>query len=97
MDTNLDVPGIIKRAKQALNLKRDSELAEFLGVSRATVTNWAAQYRFPPAARQIRKYGRLQLAIVGKRQPETPVEILRKRTGTRGGADNSQSQNSRTG
>ena len=29
MDTNLDVPGIIKRAKQALNLKRDSELAEF--------------------------------------------------------------------
>lgn len=43
MDTNLDVPGIIKRAKQALNLKRDSELAEFLGVSRATVTNWAAR------------------------------------------------------
>ncbi len=43
MDTNLDVPGIIKRAKQALNLKRDSELAEFLGVSRATVTNWDAR------------------------------------------------------
>lgn len=99
MDTNLDVPGIIKRAKQALNLKRDSELAEFLGVSRATVTNWAARNSidFRLAARQIRKYGRLQLAIVGKRQPETPVEILRKRTGTRGGADNSQSQNCRTG
>ena len=32
MDTNLDVPGIIKRAKQALNLKKDSELTEFLGV-----------------------------------------------------------------
>ncbi len=43
MYTNLDVPGIIKRAKQALNLKRDSELAEFLGVSKATVTNWAAR------------------------------------------------------
>ena len=27
MDTNLDVLGIIKRAKQALNLKRDSERA----------------------------------------------------------------------
>ena len=40
MDTNLDVLGIIKRAKQALNLKRDSELAEYLEVSRATVTNW---------------------------------------------------------
>lgn len=43
MDTILDVTGIIKRAKQVLNLKRDSELAEFLGVSRATVTNWAAR------------------------------------------------------
>nr|WP_304651306.1 S24 family peptidase [Bacteroides acidifaciens] len=43
MDTNLDVTGIIKRAKQALDLKRDSELAEYLGVSRATVTNWGAR------------------------------------------------------
>ena len=43
MDTNLDVNGIIKRAKQALDLKRDSELAEYLGVSRATVTNWSAR------------------------------------------------------
>ena len=43
MDTNLDVLGIIKRAKQALSLKRDSELAEYLGVSRATVTNWGAR------------------------------------------------------
>ena len=43
MDTNLDVTGIIKRAKQALGLKRDSELAEYLGVSRATVTNWGAR------------------------------------------------------
>lgn len=43
MDTNLDVLGIIKRAKQALNLKRDSELAEYLEVSRATVTNWGAR------------------------------------------------------
>ena len=41
MDTNLDVPGIIKRAKQALNLKRDSELAEIMGVSSAPVPNWA--------------------------------------------------------
>lgn len=43
MDTNLDVHAIIKRAKQFLNLRRDSELAEFLGVSRATVTNWGAR------------------------------------------------------
>lgn len=43
MDTNLDVAGIIKRAKMVVDVKRDSELAEFLGVSRATVTNWAAR------------------------------------------------------
>lgn len=43
MDTNLDVLGIIKRAKQALDLKKDSELAGYLGVSRATVTNWGAR------------------------------------------------------
>lgn len=43
MDTILDVAGIIKRAKLALDFRRDSELAEFLGVSRATVTNWAAR------------------------------------------------------
>lgn len=43
MDTNLDVPGIIKRAKEVLNLGKDSELAEYLGVSRATVTNWGAR------------------------------------------------------
>ncbi|WP_294473316.1 S24 family peptidase [uncultured Bacteroides sp.] len=43
MDTNVDVSGIIKRAKMIINVKRDSELAEFLGVSRATVTNWAAR------------------------------------------------------
>ncbi len=40
MDTFLDVTGIVKRAKQVLNFKNDSELAEYLGVSRATVSNW---------------------------------------------------------
>ena len=43
MDTFLDVTGIVKRAKQALNFKNDSELAEYLGVSRATVSNWGAR------------------------------------------------------
>ena len=43
MDTILDVPGIIKRAKQVLKLKKDSELADYMGVSRATVTNWSAR------------------------------------------------------
>ena len=39
MDTNLDVLGIIKRAKQAINLKRNSELSEYMGVKIATLTN----------------------------------------------------------
>ena len=38
MDTFLDVSGIVKRAKQALNFKKDSELASYLGVSGAPET-----------------------------------------------------------
>lgn len=45
MDTVLDVAGIVKRAKLALNMQNDSELAQFLGVSRATVSNWGARNR----------------------------------------------------
>ena len=36
---------IIKRAKQAMNFKNDSELAQFLGVSRATLSNWQSRRR----------------------------------------------------
>lgn len=45
MDTFLDVTAIVNRTKQVLNFKRDSELAEFLGVSRPTVSNWCASNR----------------------------------------------------
>lgn len=41
--TLVDVPGIIRRAKQVLNMNRDSDLADYLGVSRATVSNWVAR------------------------------------------------------
>lgn len=43
MDTFLDVAGIVKRAKRVMNFKTDSELAEFLGVSRGTLSNWMAR------------------------------------------------------
>ena len=43
MDTFLDVSGIVKRAKQALNFKKDSELASYLGVSRATYPTGAPE------------------------------------------------------
>lgn len=42
-DTILNVPEIVKRAKMVLNLKRDNELAEYLGVARATLSNWCAR------------------------------------------------------
>lgn len=45
MDTVLDVAGIVKRAREALNLRNDSELADYLGVSRGTVSNWCARNR----------------------------------------------------
>ena len=53
MDTFLDVTGIVKRAKQALNFKNDSELASYLGVSRATVSNWGARKGQPQASGKI--------------------------------------------
>lgn len=34
---------IVKRAKIALNLQKDSELAEYLGVARGTLSNWCAR------------------------------------------------------
>ena len=45
MDTFLDVTAIVNRAKQVLNFKRDSELAEFLWVSRQTLSNWCTRNR----------------------------------------------------
>lgn len=38
-----DVAAIIERAKEALSIKTDSKLAQHLGVSRATVSNWQAR------------------------------------------------------
>lgn len=43
MEEILDVTAIIKRAKDVLGFKNDSELADYLGVSRATVSNWGAR------------------------------------------------------
>ena len=38
-----NVADIVKRAKLALNLKKDSDLAGHLGVSRSTLSNWMAR------------------------------------------------------
>ena len=40
MKSNWEVAEIIKRARMAMNIKNDSEFAKFLGISRATVSNW---------------------------------------------------------
>lgn len=43
MDTFLDVSAIVKRAKRVMNFRTDSELAEYLGVSRGTLSNWCSR------------------------------------------------------
>ena len=43
MDTFLDVSGIVKRAKRVMDMRTDSELADYLGVSRGTVSNWCTR------------------------------------------------------
>ena len=39
-DCRLSVPEIIERCKQAMDFRFDAQLAEYLGVSRATLSNW---------------------------------------------------------
>lgn len=72
MDTFLDVTAIVKRAKQVLNLKRDSELAEYLGVSRATVSNWCARNRidFPLLLDKMGRDVDYNWLLVGKGDPK---------------------------
>lgn len=43
MDTFLDVTGIITRAKMLLMFRTDGQLAEYLGVSRPTLSNWLSR------------------------------------------------------
>lgn len=45
MENSWEASEIIKRAKQAMNFKNDSELADFLGISRATLSNWQSRRR----------------------------------------------------
>ena len=72
MDTFLDVTGIVNRVKQVLNLKRDCELAEFLGVSRATVSNWCARNRidFPLLLDKMGSDVDYNWLLVGKGNPK---------------------------
>lgn len=42
-NTLFNVADIVKRAKQVLNFKTDSDLADYLGVSRSTLSNWISR------------------------------------------------------
>ena len=98
MDTNLDVLGIIKRAKQALNLKRDSELAEYLGVSESHSHQLGRtkQHRFPLVARQIGDKVDYNWLLLGKGNPKHQPRHCGKRTGAGRSRDYTQSENTRT-
>ena len=43
MNTLLNVTEIVKRAKEVLNFKTDVELANYLGISRSTLSNWCSR------------------------------------------------------
>ena len=43
MEPLLNVPEIIKRAKEVLGFSKDVELANYLGISRSTLSNWGAR------------------------------------------------------
>lgn len=72
MNTFLDVTAIVNRAKQVLNFKRDSELAEFLGVSRPTLSNWYARYRidFPLLLDKMGSDVDYNWLLIGKGNPK---------------------------
>lgn len=76
MDTFLDVSGIVKRAKQALDFKKDSELASYLGVSRATLSNWCARNRidFHLLLNKMRDVD-LNWLLLGKGSPKHPAKF----------------------
>ena len=78
MDTFLDVSGIVKRAKQALNFKKDSELASYLGVSRATLSNWCARNRidFHLLLNKMRDVD-LNWLLVGKGTPRHQTKLCK--------------------
>lgn len=71
METLVDVEGIVKRAKLAINARKDSELAEYLGVSRATVSNWMARNRidFPLLLEKMGKDVDYNWLLLGKGNP----------------------------
>lgn len=74
MDTLLDVKGIVKRAKQALGFENDSELADYLEVSRGTVSNWCSRNRidFHLLLSKIKDVD-LNWLLVGKGTPKHPA------------------------
>ena len=72
MNTFLDVTAIVNRTKQVLNFKRDSELAEFLGVSRPTLSNWCARNRidFPLLLDKMGSDVDYNWLLIGKGNPK---------------------------
>ena len=79
MDTFLDVSGIVKRAKQALNFKKDSELASYLGVSRATLSNWCARNRIDfhlLLCRQSENVAHQQATVYGRKDTDSKHSLM---------------------
>lgn len=76
MDTFLDITGIVKRAKQVLNLKNNTELAAYLGVSHSTLFNWIKRnsMNFPLVLNKMKDVDYNWL-LTGKGSPEYQPEF----------------------
>ena len=84
-DTSLNVQGIVKRAKEAMNFRTDLELARYLGIARSTLSNWMSRNSIDyPLVLEKMKEVDYNWLLTGKGKPgprgqqtgEQQVEIL---------------------
>ena len=76
MDALFNVTDIVKRAKEVMGFKTDVELANYLGVSRSTLSNWCARNSidFPLLLEKMKEVDYNWL-LVGKGTPHRDTHL----------------------
>ena len=76
MDALFNVTDIVKRAKEVMGFKTDVELANYLGVSRSTLSNWCARNSidFPLLLEKMKEVDYNWL-LVGKGTPHRNTQL----------------------
>lgn len=77
-DKLLNVSDIVKRAKMVMGFKTDTELAEFLGISRSTLCNWSVRNSidFPLLLTKLKEVDYNWL-LMGKGSPVRPEKCTK--------------------